>query len=220
MATTSGIAMVDAEMNMTMLTDSQLDNAYIRDIRLGDDGLVYGLTQPGDLFTLRDGALETWLSRDDCRVQDVVGILPDPMRPGDLYLGTSGSVVYHGSFRDNFEKMETMDATPLAYVERMEYIDGQLWLCADNGIGNINDEGFHRLDNLPMDNSITHVMTDYEGNLWFTSTRQGAMKVVPNQFSNIYERWGLPDAVVNATCMLENKLFVATDSGLTVIEDA
>ena len=218
-ATTSGIAMVDADMNMAMLADPQLDNAYIRDIRQGDDGLIYGLTQPGDLFTLRDGALETWLARDDCRVQDVVGILPDPERPGDLYLGTSGSVICHGSFKDNFENVESTDAAPLAYVERMEYIDGQLWLCADNGIGNINDEGFHRLDNLPMDNSITHVMTDYEGNLWFTSTRQGAMKVVPNQFSDLYERYDLAEAVVNSTCMLDNRLFVASDSGLTVIED-
>ena len=165
-ATTSGIAMVDTDMNMTMLADPQLDNAYIRDIRLGEDGLVYGLTLPGDLFTLRDGALETWLACDDCRVQDVVAILPDPEQPGDLYLGTSGSVVYHGSFKDNFETVESIDAAPLAYVERMEYIDGLLWLCEDNGIGNINDEGFHRLDNLPMDNSITHVMADYEGNLW------------------------------------------------------
>ena len=218
-ATTSGIAIVDSAMNMTMLSSPELESAYIRDLRLGIDGLIYGLTQPGDLFTLRDGALETWLARDDCRVQDVVGILPDPKQPGDLYLGTSGSGVYHGSFQDSFETAETTNVAPLAYVERIEYIDGQLWLCADNGIGKIGDEGFHQLDNLPMNNSITHVMTDYEGNLWFTSTRQGAMKVVPNQFSNIYERCGLPEAVVNATCLLGDQLFVATDSGLTVIEN-
>ena len=218
-ATTSGIAMVDTDMNMTMFADPKLESAYIRDMRLGADGLIYGLTQPGDLFALHDGALETFLARDDCRVQDVVGILPDPNRPGDLYLGTSGSLVCRGSFGDNFENVETTDAAPLAYVERMEYIDGQIWLCADNGIGNIDENGVHQLDNLPMNNSITHVMTDYEGNLWFTSTRQGVMKVVPNQFTNIYERYGLPAAVVNATCLLDNRLFVATDSGLTVIED-
>ena len=45
------------------------------------------------------------------------------------------------------------------------------------------------------------------------------MKVVPNQFSNLYERYDLPKTVVNATCLLENRLFVATDLGLTVIED-
>ena len=218
-ATTSGIAMVDTAMNMTMLTDPELEKAYVRDIRLGGDGLVYGLTQPGDLFTLRDGSLETWLSRDKCRVKDVVGILPDPKQPGKLYLGTSGSVVSHGNFADGFETVKNTDVAPLSYVERMEYIDGQIWICADNGIGNIDDKGFHRLDNLPMDNSITHVMTDYEGNLWFTSTRQGAMKIVPNQFSNIFERYDLSDAVVNSTSMLGNKLFVATDKGLIVIEN-
>ena len=218
-ATTSGIARIDADMNMTMLADSQLENAYIRDLRMGGDGRIYGLTWPGDLFTLRDGKLETWLSRDDCRIQDVLGILPDPERPGDLYLGTSESLVYHGSLWDNFENSETTDVTPLSYVEGMEFIDGRIWICAENGIGNINDAGFHRLDNLPMENNVTHVMTDYEGNLWFTSTRQGAMKVVPNQFSNLYERYDLPGAVVNATCLLGNRLFVATDLGLTVVED-
>ncbi len=125
-ATTSGVARIDADMNMTMLADSQLENAYIRDLRLGCDGLIYGLTWPGDLFTLRDGKLETWLSRDDCRVQGVLGMLPDPERPGDLYLGTSGSVVYHGGFQDNFENAETTDVAPLSYVEGLEYIDGQI----------------------------------------------------------------------------------------------
>ena len=218
-ATTSGIAVLDADMNMAMLTDPKLESAYIRDIRPGGDGLVYGLTQPGDLFSLRDGKMEAFLSRDECSIRDVVGILPDLDHPGDLYLGTSDSSVCHGSFKDNFAAPVIMDVAPLSYVERMEYIDGQLWLCADNGIGKITADGFCRLDHLPMNNSITHVMTDYEGNLWFTSTRQGVMKVVPNQFLDVFERYGLPEAVVNATCLLDNRLFVATDSGLMVIDD-
>jgi len=218
-ASTAGISTIDADMKLTAIDDPRIAEEYIRDIRVGSDGLVYGLTQNGDLFTLKDGAIVTFLGRDECSVDGVIGLLPDPLNPGELYLGTENTQIYHGSLEQNFSDMDTRDIAPLSYVERFEYIDGQVWICAGNGIGNLNDSGFHYLGNVPMDNSVSHVMTDYVGNLWFTSTRQGVMKVVPNQFADIFENAGLPDAVVNATCVYDGRLFVATDSGLIAIEN-
>ena len=218
-ATTAGVAIVDGDMNMSMIAAPEIESAYVGKIRSGVDGRIYGLTQFGDLFRLKNGALEKYLSHEICRVKDVVGILPDPLNPGALYLGTEGSKICHGSIMDNFETMETVDASPLSYIEDIECIDGQLWICSNKGIGKIDDDGFHLLDNLPMDNKVTNVMTDYEGNLWFTSERQGVMKVVPNRFSNIFEQCELPEAVVNSSCMLDSRLFVGTDTGLIVIED-
>ncbi|MBQ1311995.1 MAG: SpoIIE family protein phosphatase, partial [Blautia sp.] len=176
-------------------------------------------TQLGDLFTLRNGEVVDYLRAEDCRVKGVVGILPDPRNPGYLYLGTEGSYVYYGSLRRNFGSMGVKDIAPLTYVERFEYVDGQIWVCAGNGIGCVDSQGFHLLDNVPMNNSVVRMMTDYEGNLWFTSTRQGVMKVVANHFSDVYEYWNLPDSVVNSTCMYENQLFIATDFGLTVLDN-
>ena len=102
---------------------------------------------------------------------------------------------------------------------QMEYIDGKIWICAGNGIGVLDNGTFHLLENLPLNNNVGHVMTDYLGNLWFTSTRQGVMKVVPNQFSDLFERYDLPEMVVNSTCMCGGKLFVATDTGLIVLDE-
>ncbi len=218
-ATTSGIAAIDANMQLTPVADPRINNAYIRDIRIGNDGLVYGLTQVGDVFTLKGGTVETFLGYGQSRVSGIIGILPDPERPGYLYLGTESTQVYHGRLENNFEDMAIKDVAPLSYVERFEWIDGKVWICAGNGIGNIDNAGFHLLDNVAMDNSVSHVMTDYEGNLWFTSTRQGVMKVVPNQFTDVFERDNLAESVVNATCMYGNQLFLATDSGLMVVED-
>ena len=218
-ATTAGIATIDAEMKLSALEDARLADAYIRDLRLGGDGLIYGVTLIGDLFTLQNGRLHGFVGADECRVQGIISMFPDPQNPGCLYLGTESSSVYYGALEDNFADLEEQDIAPLSYVERFESINGQIWICAGNGIGNLNDEGFHLLENIPMNNSVGHVMTDYEGNLWFTSTRQGVMKVVPNQFSDIYARCELPSTVVNSTCMYGDQLFVATDSGLTVIEN-
>lgn len=89
--TTEGISVVDTGLTASPMTDERLAGAYIRDIRQGPDGLLYGLTQIGDLFTLKDGDVETYLSYDECRVQGIIGILPDPKHPGYLYLGTENT---------------------------------------------------------------------------------------------------------------------------------
>ncbi len=218
-ATTSGIVMIDREMNLTDIKDERLSEVYIRDIRLGQDGLIYGLTQTGDLFTLKNGKVFDFLSQKDCKVKRIISIMPDPKHPGEVYLGTEKSDVYYGSIKNNFDNLSIRDISPLSYIEKFEYIDGKIWICAGNGIGYIDSKGFHKIEDIPMENSIGHVMTDYEGNLWFTSSRQGIMKIVPNQFVNLYEHYNLPSAVVNSTCMLDKRLFIATDSGLTVLEN-
>ncbi|MDO4796836.1 MAG: HD domain-containing protein [Coriobacteriales bacterium] len=41
----------------------------------------------------------------------------------------------------------------------------------------------------------------------------------PYQFSNVFERYGLPEAVVNSTCSLDGKLYIGTDTGLCVVDD-
>ncbi len=218
-ATTSGIALIDPELNVGAIEDPRLSDAYVRDIRMGCDGVIYGLTQLGDLFTVRDGKLLSFLSAEDCRVSGIIGIFPDPEKPGCLYLGTESAEVFYGELESNFASLNSISIAPLAYVESFECIDGQIWICAGNGIGNLDHGEFRMVENVPMNNSVGHVMTDYEGNLWFTSTRQGVMKIVPNQFSDVFEDCELSPTVVNSACMYGRQLFVATDSGLIVIED-
>ena len=218
-ATTAGIAAIDDRMNLTVLDDPRIREAYMRDLQPGSDGLIYGLTQEGGIFTLKECAVQSYLSADEISLEGIIGFLPDPEAPGCLYLGTGSTNVYYGSLDNHFETMEPLSVDPLSYVERLYYVDGQIWICAGDGIGMLDGDGFHKLENLPMDSSLSRMMTDYQGNLWFASTRQGVMKIARNQFSDLYERFGLPKAVVNSTCMLDGRLFIATDTGLTVVDE-
>ena len=215
----AGVARIDAEMDLTMLQDERIADKTIREFKTGMDGEIYGLTQNGDIFTIKGDRLCSFLDHEECRVKGVLAIAPDPAHPGNLYLGTDGSEVYYGNLERNFASMGVKNISPLSYTESFENIDGELWICAGNGIGKLSDQGFHWLKNLPMNNSVGHVMTDYEGNLWFTSTRQGVMKIVPNQFSDLFERYNLESAVVNSTCMYGRQLFIGTDTGLVVTEN-
>ena len=216
-ATTAGVAAIDQNLRVHPIRDERIQEAYMRDLRAGSDGLLYGLTQMGDLFTLKNSRLVNYISHENSGVKDVISLLPDPDHIGMVYLGTEDSRVLYGAIGETFAQTGARDASPLTSIERFESIDGQIWVCAGNGIGIITKMGFTLLDNVPMDSSVGHVMTDYAGNLWFTSTRQGVMKIVPNQFSDTFDRFDLSSAVVNSTCMLDDQLFVGADTGLIVI---
>ncbi|MBQ8978322.1 MAG: hypothetical protein IJ080_01000, partial [Oscillospiraceae bacterium] len=96
--------------------------------------------------------------------------------------------------------------------------DGILWICFDDGIGYVAESGiFSDINGLPMNNSIDHALRDYEGNMWFASSRQGLMKIVTSRFINLSEVAKLPPLVVNSTCLYNDDLYIGTDSGLVVL---
>ncbi|MBP3856792.1 MAG: HD domain-containing protein [Ruminiclostridium sp.] len=218
-ATAGGIMMFDPDLNLTALRDEEIAEANMRDIRLGIDGQIYGTTDGGDLLTIRDGKLTRFISAEANPLKGAGAILPSPTEPGRLYQEAADLGFYYIDISSGYDVIDKIDIAPLNYLKSVEYIDGKLWICATNGIGVVEDGKFRLLENLPMDNNVCHVMTDYLGNLWFASTRQGVMKVVPNQFADIFERFDLPEAVVNSTCRSGGNLFVATDTGLTVIDE-
>ena len=217
--TTEGITMVSPEdFSIKTVDDPKVTGAYVENIRRGSDGLLYCLTNADDYFTLRNGELIDYIGHDESGSAGVTSILPDPDKPGNVYMSTGDAGFYYGDPK-NLSKMTKMDITPLSDVMEIQKFGDQIWLCGRNGIGVLEDGQFHYMDELPMDNSVNHVMADYEGNLWFTSARRGVMKVVNNQFSDVFTLYGLEPNVVNSTCMCEDKLFIGTDTGLIVIGD-
>ncbi|MBR4443848.1 MAG: histidine kinase, partial [Clostridia bacterium] len=218
-ATTAGIMMIDSQYQLTALEDERIAQANMRDIRLGNDGIIYGTTDLGDLMTIRDGQVLSYLSVEDSPLNGAGTILPDPENAGKIYQEAADFGLYCVDVADGFTTLGKIDIEPLKYLKSMEYIDGKIWICAGNGIGVIENGQFTLIDNLPMNNNVGHVMTDYLGNLWFTSTRQGVMKVVPNQFSDLFARYGISETVVNTTCMLDGVLFIGTDTGLIALDD-
>ena len=215
----AGIAVLDTEFRLRGLRDERLADTMIQGIRTGEDGKVYGLTAGYDVFALKDGEVAVYIGHDECAVGNASCILPDPANAGYVYLATEESKLYYGSLENGLDPMTVYDVSPLIYPTSCEMIDGSLWVCGGNGMGKLDRDGFHMLEHVPMDNLVGKVMTDHEGNLWFTSTRQGVMKVVPNHFLDLFERYGIESTAVNSTCLTDGRLFIATDTGLIVMEN-
>ena len=213
LATTQGMAYVDEKGKLHVIDEPQLNNQYIVQITKGPNDSIYGITRGNIIFVLKDGKLEQYYNAEEFGALGVRSIMADPTRKGCVYLGTTEANVYYVNLNEGPSILKEFDISPLYYSNSIYFVDGMIWICTDNGIGYIKQGNFSKVDNLPMNSSVDKMLVDYLGNLWFTSSKQGVMKVVPNQFSDVYEKYGLKEDVVYATCLYEDKLFVGTQTG-------
>ena len=217
-ATTMGLAYVDTEEQLHILDDPQINTEYICELVMDSEGTVWGVTLSGACFSVENLRLTGFYSAQDLGYGVVNTLSPDPDHPGFVWLGTQESAVLYGE-PARMGEAEAVSVEPLHQVNCIRLIDGLLWIVSDNGVGFFRQDGsFHLLEDIPMGNSIEKVMEDFEGNLWFNSTRQGMMKIVPNRFTDISRMAGLPPLVVNSTCLWDGLLYIGADTGLTLLD--
>ena len=218
-ATTQGIAKVDVNDVLGQLDDERLNNEYIRSLTMGEDGVIYGLTNEGAVFTIQGGSIKSFFDAEAMGIADIRSVTPDSKKAGVVYIGTSDSTVYRVDLNGNPQIIESVDISPLNYVNTISSIGDKLWVCADNGISIVSGGKSTRLSNLPLDSSVECTITDYQGNIWIASSKHGVMKIVPNQFTDIFEKYGLSETVVNSACMYNGMLFIGgKSSGLSVVD--
>ena len=219
-ATTRGIYYIDSSMVMHQLDEPLINDAYIKEFKISSDDVIYGITNDGNLFVIRNKKLTSYYDVDALGIDDVHCILPDNENPGYVYIGTKASKMYYGKLDDVFNVEYEVDLSPLNYINSINQIDENLWICADNGIGIYDGHSFSAIDNVPLTNSIEKMMTDYQGNLWFTSSKQGVMKIVKSRFTDLNEQYDLEPTVVNATALYNGLLFIGSkDDGITIVDE-
>lgn len=220
-ATTAGLSYIDADNELHRLDDSRLNEEYVCEIRSDADGTIYGETLSGAFFSVENLEVTAFYSGQELGIGVVSSICPDPDVKGQVYLGTEASQIIRGNMLEGMKNYEVLSAAPLVNINAINFVeDGILVLCADNGIGYLDEKDcFSEIQNIPMNNSVDEMMMDYEGNLWFVSSRQGVMKLCRSCFTDINRIAGLGTMVVNTTCMYQTELYIGTDSGLYVLDE-
>ncbi len=217
--TTGGISYVGQDMRLVNIDDERFSKDAIVRLASDSDGIIYGNTLDGAIFTIEDGKVTQFIHGEDLHIGPVTAIYPDPVNKGIIYLGTEDEMLYFGAFGDDKSKLVGIRTPSSGKIDWITYACDRVWICSKFQAGYLDmKKQYHALTDVPMNNSIEMMTADYQGNLWFASSRQGVMKVVTNNFFDVTEAAKLDPEVVNATCMYDDKLYIGTDNGLIALD--
>ncbi len=139
---------------------------------------------------------------------------------GRLFASTESNKLLIFEIRENSAKnIEEIQCNNARHINSIDFYDELLFLCADNGAGYVEDSVFCMLETGTFNNSIDNMTEDYQGNLWFTSSRLGLLKMCRSSFFDLYHHAGLPEAVVNSTAKFNGGIYFGTDIGLLAISE-
>ncbi len=215
--TDQGVYAMDTAGTIRLLDDDRLKQCYVNQMSSDDDGLIYGSDYDGNLFVIRDLKVEYYFSGAEIgkSVQTVSG---DPLRKGYIYIGTTGSEILHGSLSQPIDSFEVTSTPGLLNINAIIYKDDRLWLCSDGGVGFIDRyQNYTKLSDTAFNSGVA-MCADYEGNLWFASSRNGLIRISTSDFADLNQMTReLNDRVVNTTWMEDDLLYVGTDTGLLIL---
>ena len=140
---------------------------------------------------------------------------------GLLYVGTSEDHVHvYKIDGGKFRKVSEFRPGDLYSIQSVTFSeDGIGFLCADNGVGYIDrDHNFHTINTGTFNNSIDNMTVDYQGNLWFTSSRLGLLRLSESPFTDVYRVYGIDHKVVNSVEEWNGWLCFGTDAGLDIAD--
>ncbi len=216
--TTEGLAYVDEDLEFHLINDPQVNSAYITNIMRSCDDRVYGLTKEGAVFEIKNRRVAAYYPPEKFGENRVNCIYPDPEDPTLLHMATTGSEYTIVDTIHGMRIKRRFSVSPLIDIGCIKKEGDLIWIAATNGIGYLdNYSSATLLTDVPMNNSVVSIQSDHEGNLWFASTRQGVMKLVPDRFTDLSKLADLDTMVVNTTCVANDMIYLGTDTGLHLI---
>ncbi len=217
--TTSGVAYIDADFNVHHLRDYRIDTGRTMRFTSDKNGVIYGYCDNGYIFKVENCRISNICKSTDLHIDNITSVLADPNNSDKVYIGTYTGDIYYGNYGDSIQKFIKIDAAPLDRVNWLSYECGRVWAASGNYIGFINtDNEFNVLRDLPMNSDIEMLTSDYQGNLWITSTTQGVMKIVACNFFSITRDCEANDLVVYANYVYRDRLYMGTEKGLYIID--
>ena len=193
------------------------DSNYTDSISADEDNHVATVSSDGHLFLMEGGAiLDDLQMKDEQEVFKCCKFAPN----GILMVGTSLNHVYSYEVSHHVLKLiGVKTCNDIKEINNINFIDDKtMFICADNGVSYFDASGYHALNTNDFANSIDNMLCDYQGNLWFTSSRLGLMRLAKSPFKDVYGSVGMERSVVNTIVFWQNNYYIGTDNGLDVVD--
>ncbi|MBE5843480.1 MAG: diguanylate cyclase [Butyrivibrio sp.] len=214
--TATKLCMIDGKGNLHVFKEEQIYG--VRSMSC-NDGIVAGVTNAGDLFFIRDKNIIGKIQNDEDSIYYAAVAAGDN---GLFMVGTTENSIYQVRLDDDKiiigHKYLVGDSK---YFNKIYYSqeNGGYFYCCEVGKGFITEEGArNELSVDGINNSIADVMTDYQGNIWFASDKQGIVRYSKNPFQDVFARAKVDPDIVNSLLIKNRFLYVGTNSGLITID--
>lgn len=215
--TTSSMQILTLNNGLKRLnTLSEVD--YADHLAADSKGNVAAVTNNGTLFLLQQGQILS--SRQLPERQDTFRSCAfDP--DGYLLAATSGNEIFRFDISKGwFELADIRECSGLQNIKNMYFMEnGQMFICADNGVAYIDTNGeYEKINTNDFNNSIDNMLVDYQGNLWFTSSRLGLLRMASSDFRDIYTTAGMDNRVTNTIVEWNGVYYFGTDKGMDAVD--
>ena len=190
---------------------------YAESLTADNQGHVAAISSDGTLYLLKSGNIinSIRLSNDDEEF-NCCTFAPN----GTLMVGTSTNNIYNYSINGgSFKKIRVTTCEGAININDITFLnDGTMFVSSDSGVSYSDVHGFHRLNTNEFNNSIDNMLCDYQGNLWFTSSRLGLLRLAKSPFRDVYGAIGMERNVVNSIVSWQRSYYIGTDKGLDVVD--
>jgi len=179
-------------------------------------GHAAAVNSEGKLFLMGNGEILAMLESPDDREIFTCSTFGED---GLLYVGTSrNSIHVYEITGTELVRQRKIVCGSLSNIQSINFAGKERgYICADNGIGYIDTKGnYTDINSDEFNNSIDNMTVDYQGNLWFTSSRLGLLRMSRSVFTDVYRAYGLTGKVVNSVDEWNGALYFGTDDGLDI----
>ncbi|MBP5281955.1 MAG: HD domain-containing protein [Lachnospiraceae bacterium] len=198
-------------------TNTLPEISYADSVTADQEGRVAVVASEGELFLMKKGEIVNSLHlSDDREIFNCCAFAPD----GTLMVGTSVNHIYcYDVSNDDFKLTRVRACDNVNCINNINYLsDGTMFISTDSGISYIDKIGYHVLNTNGFNNSIDNMLFDYQGNLWFTSSRLGLLRLAKSPFKDVYGATGMDRHVVNTIVFWQGCYYIGTDKGLDVVD--
>ncbi|MCR5665266.1 MAG: hypothetical protein K6G01_00420 [Eubacterium sp.] len=195
--------------------DNLSEVTYVSGLVCMKNEQVGGVTGDGMLFVIKDGEL-TRTKECDTKGVSYTGVGYDNYN--SMLVGTTAGQVEMVSVKaKSLETEATVDLEGMSSVNAVRFeseYDGYFIAC-ENGFGFVSEDGI--VQNLTIDEfdtAISDIVTDRQSDIWYSSSKQGVLKISYNPFTDLFAQESIDETAVNAVCEDSGTLYVGTDEGV------
>jgi len=209
-----GIKRIDANDTFNTIDDSRLQDCLVTSLSVSPDGMVWGVTFSGDVFSVVNDEIVAYYP-----AASFAGLTSNTIycsKEGQVYVGTTGNVLL-AMHNGVFEQYKTGDEKNIASIYHDK--SGHVWICTDTGMGYFDKSmTYHTVKGGMVRSSLEKMWQDYEYNYWISSSREGLLHLVHSKFRNITFSGNLIPNVYNANQVYQNDLYLGAENGLYILD--